>query len=156
LALNAKQRLFVAEYLIDRNATQAAIRAGYSAKTAKQIGSRLLTVVDIAAAVSTASTAHAAAVGLSVQWVLDRLKENCDRAMQAEPVMIFDPIAKQMVESGEWTYQGNVANKALELIGKQLGMFADKHEHTVTDLPAPERQARVLHLLKAAKDRKTA
>lgn len=49
--LTPKQTRFVAEYLVDLNATQAAIRAGYSAKTARQIGQRLLTKVDIAAAV---------------------------------------------------------------------------------------------------------
>jgi phage terminase small subunit len=47
--LTAKQKRFIAEYLIDLNATQAAIRAGYSAKTAKSIGQRLLTYVDIQA-----------------------------------------------------------------------------------------------------------
>jgi phage terminase small subunit len=43
---------FVAEYLVDFNATQAAIRAGYSAKSAKQIGSRLLTRDDVKAAIA--------------------------------------------------------------------------------------------------------
>lgn len=54
LLLNARQSRFVAEYLIDLNATQAAIRAGYSKKTAKEIGSRLLTNVHVAAAVQSA------------------------------------------------------------------------------------------------------
>lgn len=49
--LTPRQQRFVAEYLIDLNATQAAIRAGYSAKTANQQGSRLLAHVGIAAAV---------------------------------------------------------------------------------------------------------
>ncbi len=47
--MNAKQKRFCDEYLIDYNATQAAIRAGYSPKTAKQIGQRMLTFVDIKA-----------------------------------------------------------------------------------------------------------
>lgn len=50
--LNPKQRLFVLEYLKDFNATEAAKRAGYSKKTAKQIGSRLLTQVDVSAAIA--------------------------------------------------------------------------------------------------------
>jgi phage terminase small subunit len=50
--MNAKQQRFVAEYLVDLNATQAAIRAGYSEKTANRIGSHLLSKVDIAAAVA--------------------------------------------------------------------------------------------------------
>jgi predicted SPOUT superfamily RNA methylase MTH1 len=50
--MTPKQAAFVREYLIDRNATQAAIRAGYSAETAKQQGSRLLTNVDVQQAVA--------------------------------------------------------------------------------------------------------
>lgn len=45
--LNIQQKEFGKQFVIDFNATQAAIRAGYSKKTAKQIGSRLLTNVDI-------------------------------------------------------------------------------------------------------------
>lgn len=50
--LTPRQKRFVHEYLIDLNATQAAIRAGYSKKTAKSIGQRLLTYVDVQAAVT--------------------------------------------------------------------------------------------------------
>ena len=53
-SLTPKQKCFINEYLIDLNATQAAIRAGYSPRTAKQQASRLLTNVDVAAAVATA------------------------------------------------------------------------------------------------------
>ncbi|MGG0666957.1 terminase small subunit [Lederbergia citrisecunda] len=49
MALNDKQRRFADEYIIDLNATQAAIRAGYSARTAKSQGQRLLTHVDVKA-----------------------------------------------------------------------------------------------------------
>jgi phage terminase small subunit len=52
--VNDQQRRFVAEYIVDFNATQAAIRAGYSEKTARQIGSFLLTKVDVKAAVQAA------------------------------------------------------------------------------------------------------
>jgi phage terminase small subunit len=49
--MNFKQEAFVNEYLKDHNGTQAAIRAGYSKKTARAIGSRLLTEVDISEAI---------------------------------------------------------------------------------------------------------
>lgn len=52
MALNPKQQRFVAEYLKDLNATQAAIRAGYSEKTARAIGAENLTKPDIAAAIA--------------------------------------------------------------------------------------------------------
>lgn len=76
-SLNTQQRLFVQEYLKDRNATHAAIRAGYSEKTARQIGSRLLSHVDIATAVSTAEEQHiaqvTAATGITLQRTLEEI-----------------------------------------------------------------------------------
>lgn len=61
--------------------------------------------------------------GLTKAWVLDTLRQNIDRAMTAEPVRDSEgnPI-------GDYTYQGGVANRALELIGKELGMFVDRKE----------------------------
>jgi len=57
--LSYQHQRFVSEYLVDRNATQAAVRAGYSQKCARQVGSRLLTYVDVRASVAqqTAETA---------------------------------------------------------------------------------------------------
>jgi len=52
MSLTAKQDLFVDEYLVDLNATQAAIRAGYSPRTATMQGSRLLTKANVSAAVA--------------------------------------------------------------------------------------------------------
>lgn len=127
-ALTAKQQRFIDEYLVDLNATQAAIRAGYSAKTAKQIGSRLLTNVDIASGIARRQEARSEKAELSEAWILDKLRDNVERSMVAVPVMVFDHDKKQMVESGEYTYQGNVANKALELIGKHRGMFVERTE----------------------------
>jgi len=71
--LTPKQERFVAEYLVDLNATQAAIRAGYSAKTAEQQGPRLLGNVVVAAAIGEAQARHLAAVDVSAQRVLKEL-----------------------------------------------------------------------------------
>lgn len=64
----------MAEYLVDLNATQAAIRAGYSAKTAKVIGSENLTKPDIAAAVSAGKERQLAVADLSAARVLEELR----------------------------------------------------------------------------------
>lgn len=61
---------------------------------------------------------------LTVEWVLNNLKEVTERCLVQEPVMIRK--GSEMVESGEYTFQANGANKSLELIGKHLGMFTDK------------------------------
>lgn len=73
MALTPKQQRFVDEYLIDLNATQAAIRAGYSEKTARAIGAENLTKPDIAAAIAEAKAKRSAQTGIDARWVLERL-----------------------------------------------------------------------------------
>lgn len=71
--LNEKHKRFVAEYLIDLNATKAAERAGYSAKTAKQQGSRLLTKADIIKAVGDKSEKRVEKLEITADRVLQEL-----------------------------------------------------------------------------------
>lgn len=76
--LTPKQQRFVAEYLIDLNATQAAIRAGYSAKTAEQQGPRLLGNVGVATAIAAGMRARSEQTGIDAKWVLRRLGEQAE------------------------------------------------------------------------------
>lgn len=69
-ALNAKHLRFVDEYIVDLNATQAAIRAGYSPKTAKQQGHRLLTYVDVQRAIEAKRKEVAGDLGITRERVL--------------------------------------------------------------------------------------
>ena len=71
--LNARQARFVAEYLIDLNATAAAERAGYSAKTARVQGPRLLQNVAVAAAVAEGCKARLEAAAMSAEEVVAEL-----------------------------------------------------------------------------------
>ncbi len=121
MILTPKQQLFVAEYLVDLNATQAAVRAGYSKKTAYSVGHENLKKPEVAAAIQEAMAARSERTKADQDWIVERLVENVERAMQLEPVT--DREGKPV---GEHVYQGNVANKALELLGKHLGMFTDK------------------------------
>ena len=73
MALNNKQRRFVDEYLIDLNATQAAIRAGYSAKTAGQIGDENLKKPEIKQAVSDRMKDREQRTGITQDMVLREL-----------------------------------------------------------------------------------
>lgn len=72
--LNAKQQRFVAEYLINLNATQAAVRAGYSAKTAHSIGPRLLDHVGISAAIAQGKAKQLEKADLSAVRILEELR----------------------------------------------------------------------------------
>lgn len=71
--LTAKQQRFVEEYLVDLNATQAAIRAGYSKNTASETGYENLRKPQIAEAISSAKSERSAQTGIDARWVLERL-----------------------------------------------------------------------------------
>ena len=111
--LNAKQEAFCCEYVVDLNSAQAAIRAGYSEKTARTIGSKLLTNVDIAEKIQQLSAKHAENVGITAEWVLNGIKDLTERLIEMD-----DPKA---------------AYKGYELGGKYLTLFSDKVDHSSSD-----------------------
>lgn len=73
MALNEKRQRFVEEYLVDLNATQAAIRAGYSPRTAKQQGQRLLTFVDVQEAIQVGRSKRTERTEITQDRVLEEL-----------------------------------------------------------------------------------
>ncbi|HBO2796430.1 TPA: terminase small subunit [Pseudomonas aeruginosa] len=75
MALTKKQRLFVDEYLIDLNATQAAIRAGYSARRATEIGYQLLQRSEVAQAIQAAMAERSKRTEVEADYVIRRLRE---------------------------------------------------------------------------------
>lgn len=160
--LTAKQALFVEEYLVDLNATQAAIRAGYSEKTADVIGCENLGKPNIQSAIQGAMAARS-----------ERTNITQDRVLQELARLGFSDLRKTMTEGGalldpqDWdddtaasisaievvtTYTGETdedgrkvpeytrkiktwdKNAALEKLAKHLGMYApEKREHTSPD-----------------------
>ena len=123
--MNEKQKLFVKHYLLDRNATKAAISAGYSEKTAKQQGSRLLTNVDVAAAISVSAQKIAEKLDISAEYVLGTIKQTIERCSQG--VEVFD---REGHPTGEWKEDSFAVLKGCELLGKHLKLFTDKVEHS--------------------------
>ncbi len=89
-----RQQRFVDEYLVDPNATQAAIKAGYSAKTAESAGSRMLRNVKVASAIAAAREKRAVKVGLSQQRVLEEVE---GLAHSDVTHYMFDDIANRLV-----------------------------------------------------------
>ena len=113
--LTPKQQRFVTEYIIDLNATQAAIRAKYSTKTAGSMGQRLLKNVEIQKAVQEAMNKRAAATEITAERVL---KEIASMAL----LPIDDPkVVVGIVKASD-------KNKSLEMLGRHLGMFTDRLE----------------------------
>lgn len=138
MALTGKQQRFVEEYLIDQNATQAAIRAGYSKKTAHVTGHENLKKPEIAQALAKERDARTERTRADQDWVITRLMSVAERSLQAEQVTDKSghPVLVQ-TENGEmapaYGFNAAGANKALELLGRNLGMFTDKHEVTGKD-----------------------
>lgn len=172
MALTAKQQRFVAEYLVDLNATQAAIRAGYSARTAAEQASRLLTNVKVSESVQAAMKARSERTKIDADWVLQRLAAQAEADMAElfdehgalRPVKdwpevwrkglvagvdVFEEFAGQGAErqSIGFTKKIKLADrlKNLELIGKHVdvGAFKDKVEHS-GEIKTPELKL-VLH-----------
>lgn len=75
MALTDKQEMFCREYLIDLNATQAAIRAGYSAKTANRAASENMSKPDIQSRITELKAKCNEDVSINAQYVLNRLVE---------------------------------------------------------------------------------
>lgn len=120
--MNARQKKFCDEYLIDCNATQAAIRAGYSPKTAKSIGNENLTKPDLKAYIDEQLELLHSKRTADAQEVLEYLT-SVMRGEHTEQTL-------QLVGDGVQTITDiNVSArerlKAAELIGKRYGMFKD-------------------------------
>lgn len=135
--LTDKQQRFIEEYLIDLNATQAAIRAGYAEKTANREGSRLLSNVDIQEAIQDAQNKRAERVNVTQDDVLRGLLEiismstGKQKITETELSKVDGAIVPMDVE--KVCFEPHAANKALELLGKHLGMFKDKVDVTNSD-----------------------
>lgn len=138
--LNPKQQRFVEEYLIDMNATQAAIRAGYSAKSARIAGPRLLLNDVIKHAIQSKHLEIQSRTQVTVDFVIGGLVEVANRCMQKVPVMEFDPVTKGRRQAeddegkGVWQFDSGGANKALELLGKHLGVFEKDNGQKKTEV----------------------
>lgn len=149
--LTAKQKKFIDEYMIDLNATQAAIRAGYSPASAGSIGSENLKKPEIASRVRAREAERSKRVGINADRVLDEL----GKLAFVNPTDLIDPetgdirsdispedaaaiasvkTRKIATEEGTGTEKEiRLTDKlrALELCGKHLGMFKDNADVNV-------------------------
>lgn len=144
--LTKKQQRFVDEYLIDLNATQAAIRAGYSPDTAQQMGSENLSKPVIRNAIDKAIAERSRRTGINQDRVINEIAKvaflNPADVIDLNEAAVRDDadrddtacIASVKVKTIP-TYEGVISErevktydklKALELLGKHLGMFTDR------------------------------
>lgn len=145
MALTEKQQRFAEEYLIDLNATQAAIRAGYSSRTANEQGSRLLANVSIRAYIDERMAQHSARTGVNQERIIRELA----RVAFLDPTQLVNMDSAEILEAANADDRAAIASvkvksmsgevdmverevkfadklKALELLGKRFGMWIDK------------------------------
>lgn len=111
--LTPKQQRFVDEYLIDLNATQSAIRAGYSPKTAEQQGFQLLKKTSVSEAI-----------------------EQAQQERQKRTLVTQDDVIRGLLTEAEWQGEGSSHSARVSAwahLGKHLNMFTDKIDHTSSD-----------------------
>lgn len=149
--LTPKQQRFVEEYLIDLNATQSAIRAGYSEKTADSIGLQLLRKTQVAEAIAGAKAERSEQTQIDSAYVLKRLVEIdqmdvldiMDDNGNVKPIKDWPKIWRQYISNIETISLEDEAGwlkkikwpdkvKNLELLGRHVsvGAFKDKVEHS--------------------------
>jgi phage terminase small subunit len=178
--LTPKQQRVVDEYLVDLNATQAAIRAGYSEKTAYSIGNENLSKPEIAKAIEGSQTARAKRTKITADHVLTELGKlgfsNMQDYMKAgangDPYLDFSNLTREQAAAlAEVTVEDfkdgrgedardvrrvkfKLADKRAALVdmGKHLGMFKDQVEHTGPDGKPIELKHIVEVVFVAAKD----
>jgi len=119
--LTAKQQAFCEEYLIDLNASQAAVRAGYSVKTAKDIGCENLAKPNIASYIAELKRKRSEKTAINAAWVLEK------------SVILYQ---RCMAESDEFSPSG--AGKALDLIGKHIDVQAYSDKSVVVEMSHEE------------------
>lgn len=153
--MTPRQARFVDEYLIDLNATQAAMRAGYSKKTAEAQGSRLLRNVKVAGAISLAIEQRSQRTAVTADQVLEELRRVAfadirsivhwgPDGVRLVPADMVPDSAAAMISEVSQTSTGELKVKmhskltALHDLGKHLGLFIDKSEITVLSKPFSE------------------
>lgn len=142
--LTEKQKRFCDEYLIDLNATQAAIRAGYSPRTAEQAASRLLSFVKVQDEISKEMAERSKRTGINQDRVLMEIAKmafvNIDDVIDLDTAQVKQTATKEdlaciqsvKIKPTEFGTEREIKlcdkKSNLELLGKHLGTFKDKLE----------------------------
>ena len=134
--LNERQKQFCNEYLIDFNGTQAAIRAGYSKKTANRIASENLSKLGIQAYLKELIENRNERTKITQDEVIRDIIEVKNRCMQKAPVVFMGKQVQDENGNNLWKFDSQGANKALDMLAKHTGVYEidNKQKNTVLNL----------------------
>lgn len=125
-----RQDLFCQEYIVDYNGKQAAIRAGYKRDSAEVQASRLLRNAKVLERIRELQHEQVQRLAVSQDYVVMQLVTTYQRCLEATPVFKFNADSGRMEETGTYQFDSRGALRALELLGKHLGMYNDKLQVT--------------------------
>lgn len=133
--LLAKHKEFARQFIVDFNATQAAIRSGYSESTAKATAYKILARNDVQAELKRIQAEVEDRDELTREWVEKRLMKVAGRCLQ-EVEILTDKVGRPLTETDDdgvdrmiCRFDAAGANRSLELLGKTKRMFVDRIEH---------------------------
>ena len=118
--LTERERFFVRQYLVDLNGTQAAIRSGYSEKTAASQASRLLRKPEVREYRDALLQEQFDAIGVTKHSIAAEVWGIYQKCCQKEPVLEWDSVNREWVPSGEWAFNVKGALKALDMLRQML------------------------------------
>lgn len=133
--LNERQKQFCEEFIIDFNGTQAAIRAGYSKKTARNIATENLTKPNIQAYIKELIESRNKRTKITQDEVVANIVEVMQRCMQAKPVTFMGRQVKDEEGNNLWKFDSQGANKALDMLMKHTGGYAADNKQTQAQVP---------------------
>lgn len=132
MKLTEKQKRFADEYIISGNATQSAIKAGYSKKTARFVGAENLTKPNIKNYIDERLEELKSERTADAQEVLEYLT-SVMRGNETEEVLIG--VGEGMQSTVQKEVGAKDRLKAAELLGKRFALFTDKTEVAVSEIP---------------------
>ena len=127
--ITPRQKKFVQEYLRSGDATDAAIAAGYSAKSAASTASKTLKMPGVIEYRRELEKKLFDEMGISKAWIGRRLVEIVERCTQKTPVLEWNPETRQKEPNGFWEFDANSAIRALHELNEHMN-FADGETQT--------------------------
>ena len=146
--LNEKQKQFCNEYLIDFNGTQAAIRAGYSRKTAYSMANENLRKPDIQRYLKELIERRNELVQITQDEVIRDIIEVKNRCMQKSPVLFMGQQVQDEDGNNLWKFDSQGANKALDMLAKHTGLYEIDNKQKNSVLNLAEAAAKIKEALK--------
>lgn len=159
--LNQREKLFCDWYIKLANGTQAAIKAGYSARSARITASKLLTKANIQERLKERWRKLEEVMEFNKATLIDDLQTIKLMSMKAVPVLHYDPKLRKMVQVmeendegrmvGVYSYDSNGANRAIENINKMMGYNAPEKVEDITPLERKQPATVVINKIYADK-----